>query len=326
MSAARKTKTPFHKVKDLKISKIRANEENPRLEFPQNELDQLSESLERKGILVPVVVFEDPKRRGSYVLTDGERRYRCAKQLGWTEIPAVITNAKNAEDNLVEMFNIHLVREPWRDMPTAYALKRLIKFREKAGLPSTDEDLSNITGLTIDRLKRFRHAIELPKEYQDHIANGRVPLNFFWELKVNVIDPIAAQRPTLFKELGGDNITSAFVKKRLDEVITDTVALRKVRPIVAAAREDAGEDDADSALDDTLRSLVEDPSYSIQDAFEESVESMIEIGRLAKKCANMVKSFERLLAQGTSAEQRKVKSIGERLIRNLSEALKRRDR
>lgn len=327
MSAGRRVpQGPFHEFKNIPIAKIRPNDENPRLDFPQNELDQLSQSIATKGLLVPVVVFEDPKKDDHFILTDGERRFRCARDLGIKVLPAVVTAAKSSEDNLVEMFNIHLVREPWRDMPTAWALEKLIESRQRRNLESGDTELASVTGLSSERIKRLRHALELPKQYQDYIHDERVPLNFFWELRVNVIEPLAKYRSKLLDELGRDNVTTAFVNKRLSSVITDTVALRKVRPIIAAAAKDAGAGEGPSLLDDTLRSLVADPDYTIEDAFEESVELMIEIGRLARKCENMVKGFERLLARASGEERKKVRDIGDRLIKNLSGVLKRRAR
>ncbi len=125
-ASASGTDEKLHDLKYIEIDKIAASPKNPRLEFPQPEIDQLMESIDQKGVLVPVVVAKLPKKdKGKeYVLVDGERRFRCARDLGLDKIPAVITDPQGDEATLVDMFNIHLVREEWRDMPTAWALEK----------------------------------------------------------------------------------------------------------------------------------------------------------------------------------------------------------
>src|SRR5439155_835796 len=159
--------------------------------------------------------------------------------------------------NLVRMFNIHMVREPWKDMPTAWALEKLI---EETGVTS-DRELSDLTGLSTEIIKRLKHALELPAEYQEYIDKGTIRLNFFWELKRNVIDPLGKRRPTLAQEFGETEVLDAFVQKRLDGLVTDTVSLRKVMAIIRIAEREVEDPTAPSVLDDTLRQLVKDNEY-----------------------------------------------------------------
>lgn len=108
----------------LPTEQIVPNDRNPRLIFPRGELDVLAESIDQVGILVPVTVYE---KDGRYVLIDGERRFKCALELNLSEVPALITDEKPDIELLQQMFNIHLIREPWQDMPTARALKQLVE-------------------------------------------------------------------------------------------------------------------------------------------------------------------------------------------------------
>lgn len=323
MSASPGEATGFRGLQEIAVSEIDPNPENPRLVFPEDELDRLAESIANEGLLVPIVVYPNGDR---FVLIDGERRFKCAQKLGLESVPAVITDPKTPRENLVQMFNIHLVREPWRDMPTAWALQKLVEqiSKEKNGDPVTDAELSDLTGLSRERISRLRHALELPKEYQQYIHEGTIPLNWFWELKRNVIDPLAKQRPGVFGEYGSEGVTEAFVQKRLDGVVTDTVSLRDVRPIINFAQRDAeGSDDSTSVLDDTLRSLINDPSQTIQDAYEDSVQIMVEADKLERRTQNMLTSFERLLARvRTDDERNHVVQIGNSLIKALAKILK----
>jgi len=79
------------------------------------------------------------------------------------------------------MFNIHLVREPWKDIPTARALGKLADdLRETQGSEPSDQALRDITGLSIERVRRFRYVLTLPVEWQEYINDDTIPLNFFW--------------------------------------------------------------------------------------------------------------------------------------------------
>lgn len=308
-------------LKQLPISEVVPNDQNPRLDFPQDELDRLADSIDLEGVLVPIVVF--PKE-GKYVLVDGERRFRCARDLGLETIPALITTERSEREVLQQMFNIHLIREPWRDIPTAKALQRLAKeFEDSEGREANDNELRDLTGLSIERVRQLRYVVSLPGEWQEYIRDETIPLNFFWELKKNVIDALRNNRPAILDEYGEQKVSAAFVQKRLDQVITDTVSLRKMSPIIRFAAQDAAErgDDA-SSIDTSIRDLIDRPDATIDDAFEDTVQMMVEVDKLGRRTSNMVAVFSRLLTQtrGTPDEVT-VKTIGNDLITQLQSLL-----
>ena len=302
-------------LENLEVSKIKPNEANPRLHFPEEELERLSQSIAKEGILVPVVVYPEDD---FYRLIDGERRFRCALDLGFERVPAVITEAPDPRENLVRMFNIHMVREPWKDMPTAWALEKLI---DETGV-TNDRELSDITGLSTEVIKRLRHALELPEEYQDYINKGAIPLNFFWELKRYVIDPLGKRRPALAHEFGDREVLDAFVQKRLNGFITDVISLRDVAAILRIAEREVDDPTQPSVLDDTLRRLVRDEEYTIAEAYQDTVEVIVEADKLERRTENMVKSFERLFARArTQDEKDYLKGVASRLIDRMQKFL-----
>ncbi|WP_373058581.1 ParB/RepB/Spo0J family partition protein [Gemmatimonas sp.] len=73
----------------LKLSQIRPNPYQPRQEFRPEELADLEASLRVNGLLQPITVRPAPNGTG-YELIAGERRFRAASRLGWTEIPALV--------------------------------------------------------------------------------------------------------------------------------------------------------------------------------------------------------------------------------------------
>lgn len=305
-------------LKALGIADVVPNTRNPRLDFPQDELNRLAESIDLEGVLVPIVVF--PKS-DKYVLVDGERRFRCARDLGHTSIPALITEERSEREVLQQMFNIHHIREHWREIPTAKALQNLAaEIKAAEGEDPTDRELRNLTGLSIDKVRQYRYVVTLPAEWQDHIRNDTIPLNFFWELKKNVVDALQHNRPALFEQYGERKIGEAFVSKRLNQVITDTVSLRKVSPIIKFAAQDAESSDTDeSTIDASIRDLIDDPDATIDDAYEDTVQMMVEVDKLGRRTATMVAAFSRLLSQTSgTADNDEVKRLGRALVTQIS--------
>ena len=81
--------TPKSALQTLKIAQIRPNPYQPRKEFRPEELADLESSLRVSGLLQPITVRPAPNGLG-YELIAGERRFRAATRLGWTEIPAIV--------------------------------------------------------------------------------------------------------------------------------------------------------------------------------------------------------------------------------------------
>lgn len=81
--------TPKSGLQTIAIAQIRANPYQPRKEFRPEELADLESSLRTSGLLQPITVRPAPSGSG-FELIAGERRFRAATRLGWTEIPAIV--------------------------------------------------------------------------------------------------------------------------------------------------------------------------------------------------------------------------------------------
>lgn len=309
------TSTAKPELRLLSPSEIRANPENPRLHFPPGSLDGLMASIDESGILVPISVYKGRKLGATqYVLIDGERRWRSAKKLGLTQVPAIVIPPPDSIENLTTMFNIHMLRDPWDDMPTAWALKKLTERTDEKDLGR----LADMTGLHVERLRRFKLANELPSRYQKYIDKGRVPLNFFYELDKYVIRPLAEKRPELYERLGRSQIQDAFVKKKLARVVTDTVSLRRVAPMITVAARDAQDHGGKTSLDSVLEQLITTPEATIEDAYDRTVGVTLEAEKFAKQCELLTLRLNRVMDQPMSAADRRYLS---KAVRQLSAAL-----
>lgn len=109
-------------LKNLKITEVEPNREQPRKNFDQEALEELAESIKEYGLIQPIVVT---KKEGYYSIIAGERRWRASKIAGLQEIPAIIRedNEKiNSEISLIE----NMQREDLNPYEKALGVRTLI--------------------------------------------------------------------------------------------------------------------------------------------------------------------------------------------------------
>lgn len=162
---------------------ISPNPNNPRLFFDNESMEELRKSIEKVGILVPLTIFENRKEipKTKYILLDGERRWRIAKELSLETVPAnIIDEPKDVTQNILFMFNIHHYRKEWELFPTALKLEAVI---EALGTDS-ETVLSQFTGVTRSMLRRCKILLWFPHKYRDTLLDRthKVSTDFFIEV------------------------------------------------------------------------------------------------------------------------------------------------
>ena len=110
------------KLKNLKITEVEPNRDQPRKHFDQEALEELSQSIKEYGLIQPIVVT---KKDGYYSIIAGERRWRASKMAGLDEIPAIIRDDDekvNSEISLIE----NMQREDLNPYEKALGIRKLI--------------------------------------------------------------------------------------------------------------------------------------------------------------------------------------------------------
>ena len=154
-------------VTELPIDAILPNPQQPRKDFDEHALHELSLSLKRSGVLQPVVV----RRFGQgYQLVVGERRWRAARMAGFERIPAIVrdvTDAQSLELALVE----NLLREDLNPMEEAEAYQRLL-----GEFDWTQEDLAQRVGKDRSTIANCLRLLRLPESLQGDLRAGRLTM------------------------------------------------------------------------------------------------------------------------------------------------------
>ena len=119
-----RTETPRQKKVPMmvKISMVEPNQDQPRKQFDEDALLELTESVKQYGILQPLLVSE---KKDYYEIIAGERRWRAAKLAGLKEVPVIVKEF--SEQELVEISLIEdIQREDLNAVEEAMAYKRLM--------------------------------------------------------------------------------------------------------------------------------------------------------------------------------------------------------
>ena len=152
----------------VKLLDIEPNREQPRKQFDEEALAELSDSIAQHGVLQPLLVRPMPD--GGYQLVAGERRWRASRMAGLTEVPVVIrdlTDAQVAELALVE----NLQRENLNPLEEANGYKEL---SDKFGY--TQEKISEIVGKSRPSIANALRLLNLPEDVQEMVSDGSISM------------------------------------------------------------------------------------------------------------------------------------------------------
>lgn len=148
------------KLYDLNIADLQPDPEQPRKYFDEQALVELKASIEKHGVLQPVLVRQGAD--GGLLLVSGERRYQASKLAGCLTIPAVFTDGEPAEISIVE----NLLRENLTAIEEAEAIERL-----RVQHDYTLVDLGTALGKAESTMSEILSLNRLPAQVKDDCRN-----------------------------------------------------------------------------------------------------------------------------------------------------------
>ncbi|MBH2007715.1 ParB/RepB/Spo0J family partition protein [Candidatus Saccharibacteria bacterium] len=161
------TASQDQKVSDLrqiKTSQISPDPEQPRRNFDEVALDQLTASIREHGVLQPIVVIA---KGDGYIIVAGERRWRAATRAGLDKIPALVRTL-SAQHKLEISLIENLQRKDLNPLETATAY---LKLRDQFNL-SLDEIATRMGAGAVSTISNKLRLLKLSKYVQDALVNG----------------------------------------------------------------------------------------------------------------------------------------------------------
>ncbi len=155
-------------VQQIPLTEIQANRYQPRQDFDESALGELTESIRTYGVLQPVLVRKLPQ--GGYELIAGERRLRAARQAKAANIPAIVKEFNDAQTSEIAIIE-NIQRENLNIMEEAQAYERLMK-----EFGHTQEVLAKKVGRSRSHIANILRLLKLTPEVQDYVANGTLSM------------------------------------------------------------------------------------------------------------------------------------------------------
>ena len=170
---------------EVAVGSITANPRQPRRNFDEEALEELSASITEVGLLQPVVVRK--LSEGSYELVMGERRWRASQQAGLEYIPAIVRETPDTDmlrDALLE--NLH--RQQLDPLEEAAAYQQLLD-----DFGATHEQLAQKVGRSRPHISNTLRLLNLPPTVQKRLAAGTISAGHARPL-LSLNDPQAQER------------------------------------------------------------------------------------------------------------------------------------
>ena len=168
MLSSEKIDTNTSNINEVQVNEISVNPFQPRSNFSNNSLKELSVSIKNIGIIQPITVRKIGTN--NYQLISGERRLRACKEIGLRKIPAFIREA-NDQDSLEMALVENIHRQDLDAIEIAISYQRLI---EEISL--TQDELSDKIGKNRTTISNYLRLLKLDPIIQSGIRDGFISM------------------------------------------------------------------------------------------------------------------------------------------------------
>ena len=152
---------------DISVNSIDPNPFQPRIDWDDNELSSLAESIRQQGVLQPLVLRKKEKR---YQLIAGERRLRASIIAGLETVPAYVRKADDRQMMALALIE-NIQRQDLNPMEKAEAFSRFCN-----EFNMTQEELGKQVGISRSAVANFQRLMELPEAVKTMIRSGKLSM------------------------------------------------------------------------------------------------------------------------------------------------------
>ena len=157
--------SPTPVERSLPLDQVAPNPWQPRIDFDDEKLREMAESIREHGVVEPLLVRQ---REGGFELIAGERRLRAARLAGLQTVPVVVRDMNDREVLEVTLIE-NLQREDLSALEEAAAYVRLIE-----DFGATQEDVARRVGKSRPAVANTIRLLQLPQAVRDEMRSGRL--------------------------------------------------------------------------------------------------------------------------------------------------------
>ena len=148
---------------DIPIEFLHPNKNQPRKLFDEEKIDELSQSIKQKGLILPILVKKIDEN--NYQIIAGERRWRASQKAGLHDVPVIIKNLDDKEILEIALIE-NMQREDLNPIEEAEGIARL-----QDEFKYTQEELSNILGKSRPQISNIIRLLKLPQKVKEFVQN-----------------------------------------------------------------------------------------------------------------------------------------------------------
>lgn len=152
----------------IAIEKIRPNPDQPRRDFTEEHLKELTDSVREKGIIQPLILREVVGKLDTYEIVAGERRWRAAQGAQLHEVPAIIRDYTDTEVLEVAIIE-NIQRADLNPIEEAAGYRQLM---DRFG--HTQEKIAEALGKSRSHIANLLRLLNLPDDVQSMLRNGKL--------------------------------------------------------------------------------------------------------------------------------------------------------
>lgn len=159
------------KLMEVDLADIVPNEDQPRKNFDKDELKDLSKSIEKYGVIQPLLL---KKKDEKYEIIAGERRYRAAIEAGLTSVPAIVKDVSDEISSRIAIIE-NIQRKDLNPVEEAMSYKHLLDSQDLTQKELADEigKSRQYIGNTIRLLKLDPRVLKLLEEEKISTSHGK---------------------------------------------------------------------------------------------------------------------------------------------------------
>lgn len=211
------------------IERISANPDQPRKQFVQSDLDDLTASIKEKGVLQPLIVRA--RENGEYEIVAGERRWRAAQVAKLHELPVIVRDFTD-----IEVLEVAIIENIQRaDLNAAEEAAGYKQLMDRFG--HTQEKMAEALGKSRSHIANLLRLLNLPAPVLELLRDGQlsagharalIPAQDALKLAQQVIKgglSVRATEALVKRQLTGDDTPKPKAKANAEDKDADTKAL-----------------------------------------------------------------------------------------------------
>lgn len=154
--------------KIVSIAHVHPNPDQPRRHYDEQALEELASSIERHGLLQPLIVRPDDETGESYQIVAGERRWRASQKARLHEVPVIVTDYD--EQTVIEIALVeNLQREDLNPVEEAEGYSRLVQF-----YGHTQDEIAKTVGKSRSHVANTLRLLNLPEPIKNLVIDGKL--------------------------------------------------------------------------------------------------------------------------------------------------------